>query len=297
MRISCVLVLGAVLSLHASVIAAQAATQERRAAPAEVAADPSVLLMPFQAIGDAGVMPWLGQAIQQNVLNELSRGTGLDPVVPPKDTAAVSDADSARKAADAQKARFVLYGSFHAAGRDLRITGQILDVKSNRHIGGVKATGSTRDLFLLEDTIASQARRILLAAVPAAAPAAPAPADEAVARADDDLPDPGEFPWDKDRYTIQDAREQLILDRYNFTASYDRWRYYPDHYGFYSGYGLYGYYPWYSGFNWRQHRHHHHHKHGTTFGRYRGGLTFFPGGIARGRLRAIPGGVINVGYW
>jgi TolB-like protein len=296
MRITCALLLSAAMAWTSAARAADPAAPQR-AAPAEAAADHSVLLLPFQPIGDADVMPWLGQAIQQNVVNELSRGTGLAPLMPPKDAPAAADADAARKAADAQGARFVLYGAFHAAGRDLRITGQVLDVKAGKHVGGVKATGSTRELFLLEDTIATQARRILLAQVPAAAPPGP-PAADPVARANDDVPAPGEFPWDKDRYAIQDARDQLVLDRYNYTASYDRWRYYPNDYGFYGGYGYYGYYPWFIGHHFRHRRHHHHHhRHGTTFGRYRGGLTYFPGGVAVGRLRAIPGGVINVGHW
>lgn len=117
-----------------------------------------VLLLPFEAVGPDGPA-WIGAAVQQNLLAELSRGTGRE-VVMSKGPGA-TDPAKALAAGRQAGAEFVVYGSFQLNGSDLRITGQILDVISGAPTAGLKATGSMRDLFALEDTIAQQARRAL----------------------------------------------------------------------------------------------------------------------------------------
>ncbi len=131
----------------------------------------TVLIMPFAPLGDASRIAWVGQAVQQNMANELSRMRSMK-VVPAAQAPAQNDAKSVRKAAAEAGAAYVVFGSFQIVEPDLRITGELLDVRTGQSLAGLKATGALRDLFDMEDTLAAQVRRTLTASQ--AAPAGPA---------------------------------------------------------------------------------------------------------------------------
>jgi hypothetical protein len=59
-------------------------------------------------------------------------------------------------------AEYVVFGSYQTLENELRLTGSILDVKSGKIIGGLKATGAVRDLFGLQDQMAEQMKRQLM---------------------------------------------------------------------------------------------------------------------------------------
>src|SRR5688572_18161032 len=134
------------------VVAAAGVARAGADAPGGVAGDKRVLLLPFLQTGEVGegqaVGPWVGRAIQQNMLNELSRAGGFD-VVLVKEGGGVDDPESARKAAADRGARFVVFGSFQSMAGMMRVTGQVLDTRSNAYAGTMKATGTQRDLFLI----------------------------------------------------------------------------------------------------------------------------------------------------
>jgi hypothetical protein len=67
----------------------------------------------------------------------------------------VAEAVNAGKHADV---RYVIFGSYQRIEPTLRITGQIVDVPSGKVVAGLKATGSDRDLFDMQDTLAFQAK-------------------------------------------------------------------------------------------------------------------------------------------
>lgn len=274
-------------------IAAHAAEDQPRPEPAP--GQVSVLLSPFVPLGE-GSIAWMGPAIQQNILNDLSRQQMLHAATIAKDQPAPADAPAAVKAAKAAGARYALYGTIQLAEGNLRVMGQIVDSDTGKHVGAIKATGTTRDLFLIEDTLADQARRLLLAQVPPPpAPVQPAPVQAqgnqpqviiiqmpAPQAAPQPAPEPVlpiVFPWNRDQGDIQAARRRLVLDD-EFDAALDRrLQYYnTGYYGSYFG-GYYGYWPSY----WRSGYHCH-----------RPRVTPFPGGVVRGSFRPIPGGIINV---
>ena len=131
-----------------------------------------VLLLPFAAVGETGGAEWIGQAVQQSLLSDLSRVKTLQPLVPGTAIKGAMDLEGVRQAGKAAGADYVVYGSYQLGEVALRITGQVLDVNSGRFVGGVKATGSVRELFEMEDAIAEQTKRILSKQVWAAEAAA-----------------------------------------------------------------------------------------------------------------------------
>ncbi|HEV8605576.1 MAG TPA: hypothetical protein VGQ99_09435 [Tepidisphaeraceae bacterium] len=234
-------------------------------APTEI----TIFLSPLRPIGDDGKSAWISQAFQQNLLNDLARLQQVRPLPP---TNPVTDLESAIKAAKSAGATHLFEGSYQLADPGIRITAQILDLRTNQYIGAAKATGPLRDLFALEDSITDQVKRIALAQVRLQAPPiAPQPALPPLAIRPDG---PVQFPWDRDKPFIEEVRRQTLLDA-EYEASNYRTTY------TYGGYGYYGYGGYYR--PWRY------------YGGY-GGLTFFPGGVIRGRAVFFPGGVINVGW-
>src|SRR5688572_32843857 len=91
---------------------------QQPAAPGEVV----LMIAPVRAIGDDGKSAWISQAVQQNLLNDLSRLQSVRPILPKEP---VADLESAIKAAKAQNATHLFEGSFQLGDPGIRITGQI----------------------------------------------------------------------------------------------------------------------------------------------------------------------------
>ena len=128
---------------------------------AEPPAGPAdVLLLPFAPVNQADA--WIGQAVQQNLLNELGRTPLISPVTPATQPAQpIADLAGARKAAESANSAYVVFGSYQVNDAALRLTAQVLETRSGRIVGSGKATGPMRDLFALEDELAGQVRGVL----------------------------------------------------------------------------------------------------------------------------------------
>jgi TolB-like protein len=164
---------GILASMFLLVIGSAAVAQEK------------VLVLPFEAVGpEQGQKGWVARALQQNLMAELSRAGSVKPA---SATAAAGDQEAAIRAGEAAGAKYVVFGTYQSVESDLRITGQVVDVSTKQAIAGLKATGTLRDLFGLEDTIAAQVKKALPGA--AMLPAAPAAAGEMLVQ-----PRPAEAP-------------------------------------------------------------------------------------------------------
>jgi TolB-like protein len=151
--------------------------------PATVAHEQTVLLLPFDAVGTAD-MDWIAKAVQKDLLAELSRAHAIQPILPQAAPSEEVTPEQALALGRQAGATYVIFGSYQILNQELRITGQVLDVRTGEYQGSLKATGAMRDLFALEDDLARQARQILpqpprMAQANPPAPAAP-PAPPAV---------------------------------------------------------------------------------------------------------------------
>lgn len=110
------------------------------------AADEGVAVTRFEPLVPNQAHQWIGQAIQQNLVLELGRDR----------VQAMAVENPAQVAA-----AYVVVGSYQVVEEGLRITGQVRHGETGKVVGGLKATGTMRDLFALEDEIAEQTKRIL----------------------------------------------------------------------------------------------------------------------------------------
>jgi TolB-like protein len=130
------------------------------AAPAAIPAGGKVVILPFEPIGDTQNRDWIGRAIQQNLAAEVARLGGWFPISAPAPGGPI-DTAAARKAAVANGADLVVFGSFTLVGDMIQFNGQVLAANSDQALAGIKINGNFRDLFALEDELSAQLHRAL----------------------------------------------------------------------------------------------------------------------------------------
>lgn len=169
---------------------APAAAAETSATPS--AADARVLVLPFTPAAGTN-FAWVGRAVQQDLVADLSRSTRT-AVDAPANVQPAADAAGAVAQGRQAGASIVVFGQFQSAGPSMRLTGQVLDVTTGRPVGGLTATGPADDLFPLEDQVAWQ----VLHALPAGWVTTPLPPQPAAggAPASDTLATPAPLPGD-----------------------------------------------------------------------------------------------------
>ena len=124
---------------------------------------PRVLVLPFTELSEEPKREWVGKAMQQSLIAELTRSNMVAVVTPPANAPVANDAAAAAQLARDQHAPLAIIGSYQLVGEELRVTGQMIESINGEHIAAIKATGSLRDLFGIEDIIGGQVRRDLQA--------------------------------------------------------------------------------------------------------------------------------------
>jgi TolB-like protein len=243
-----------------------------------------VLLIPFDSVGPSD-KEWVAKALQQNLLAELSRNKSVQATTAERST---SNLETALRVAGEAKADYVVFGSYQAVDGDLRMTGQVIDVNTKQAVAGLKSTGAQRDLFGMEDVIASQVKRALPQPVAEAQPEMlkqPLPPPPAVE------PTGPVAMGERARQLEEDMNR--AIDRIRYSPYYGADDYYgPDNYvysGFYSPF-----YPIYYNPVYRSGFHHHRPNGGGNgfHGSFHGGN--FSGGVSIGGGRTV-GNYANFG--
>jgi len=133
----------------------------RAVAPAPaVSPGDTIVIFPFEVLGDAQRRDWVSRAVQDNLGIEAARLGGVFPIAAPAPAEEI-DTAAARDAAKALNGDLVIFGACEFAGPDVRITGEIVNVKTGLALAGLKASGDFRDLFALEDVLTAQMGRAL----------------------------------------------------------------------------------------------------------------------------------------
>lgn len=225
----------------AATLAAAPATQPAAQAEGPV---PDVLVLAFDEIDANPVQDWIGSGVQQSLVADLSQ---LKTLQTSSGAGRTADLQRAVETGRRAGAAYVILGSYQVVEPQLRISGQVVDVTTGRVIGGLKATGTVRDLFALQDTLGTQAKRILNEQFtpPPQGPAQPAQAEPAstaatsvvvnvqTASSEGDAEPTGFYPGS----SLQRAVRRGSVDSYRRT--YDNRSYYgtsfSDYWGFPSG--------------------------------------------------------------
>jgi TolB-like protein len=150
--------------LIASLPQAGAGGADVSAPPAGERATPAttrVLILPFESlsgdpVGDAAPVP----ALARGLADDLSAGPSITSTHGEK---VAPDAEAAIGLGKADGAQFVVWGTTQTVGDRVRVAGQVLDVGSGKAAGRFKLTGTVDGWFELQDAVAEQVRRRVLA--------------------------------------------------------------------------------------------------------------------------------------
>ncbi len=210
--------------------AAPSGSVQPPAPPAEGRPAPKVQVFPFEPVGDAGQLDWVGKGLQASLQSDVSHTGAMLLMAPGAPAAGFNLAAIARS----NGADLAVTGTYQVQGSDVRADGHLIDVATGQQVGGFSGRAPAANVFQLEDALGQQLQRLLPLDRPAmAAPgsvrpdgtayAQPAPAAPATVTVLDD-PTPS--------YT-----EPAVVNNSYYTAPTTGYSY-PD--SFYGGYG-YGY--------------------------------------------------------
>lgn len=112
----------------------------------------SLVVLPFADPGGDPAQDYFAEAITEELTTALARVKWFHVVAP--DAAFARPAADVREVGRALGVRYVLEGSVRRAGGRLRITGQLLEAATGRHIWVDRFEGAAEDVFALQDAVA-----------------------------------------------------------------------------------------------------------------------------------------------
>jgi len=210
-------------------------------------ADMKVLVLPFAPV-QPGEMLWIARAVQQSISADLSRPTTGQPLQALTDGTAADTTAEAIELGKNANARFVVFGSYQVIDPNLKITGQVIEVSTGRVIGGLKSTGSVRELFDMQDRLAFQARWALGMNQLAEKKLAPVPVPRPTIQPNGPILT-GADRYDGSNLSYAVAENKSLIDRYDAAGTSYRNQYYDSSY--YPMYPMYSYgysYGYYGGY-------------------------------------------------
>ena len=129
---------------------------------------PSIAVLPFQNIGGDPEQEYFAGGIVEDIITGLSRTKWLFVIARNSSFTYKGRAVDVRQVARELGVRYVLEGSVRKAAARLRITGQLIDTTSDRHIWADRFDGSIEEVFELQDQVTA---RVVAAIEPALAAA------------------------------------------------------------------------------------------------------------------------------
>ncbi len=133
------------------------------AAPAAAAAEtmsapdrPSIAVLPFTYFGDNPEQDYLADGITEDVITALARLRWLFVIARNSSFVYKGRAVDVRQVSRELGVRYVLEGSVRTAGGRIRITSQLIDAESGKHIWAEKYDRELRDVFAVLDEITEQ---------------------------------------------------------------------------------------------------------------------------------------------
>ncbi|NMJ42790.1 hypothetical protein GWK16_16195 [Roseomonas sp. JC162] len=120
---------------------------------AEEDSAPSIAVLPFTFMGDAPGQDWLADGITEDITTDLARLRWLFVIARNSTFAFKGRAVDVRDVARDLGVRYVLEGSVRVAGGRIRVTGQLVDAGTGRHIWAERYDRELSDIFAVQDEI------------------------------------------------------------------------------------------------------------------------------------------------
>jgi adenylate cyclase len=136
-------------------MAEAAAEQARNEAPAAGISENSIAVLPFADMSPAADQQYFSDGIAEELLNALVRVDGLKVASRTSSFAFRGDEQNLPDIAEALKVNHILEGSVRRAGNRVRITAQLIDARSDRHLWSETYDRDLDDVLAIQDEIAN----------------------------------------------------------------------------------------------------------------------------------------------
>ena len=161
-RLGYAVVIG-VLLISAGAMAIWHRTQDAPIKPVEVASvenmayplpdKPSIAILPFKNYSDDPKLNFFASGLTEDLTAALSKAPGLFVIARNSAATYKGKPVDVKQVAEEQGVQYVLEGSIQKAGEKLRITAQLIDALSGRHLWANRFDRQARDIFNLQDEI------------------------------------------------------------------------------------------------------------------------------------------------
>lgn len=123
------------------------------APPGDEGAAPSIAVLPFTFMGDGSGQDWLADGIAEDITTDLARLRWLFVIARNSTFTYKGRAVDVREVARDLGVRYVLEGSVRLASGRVRVTGQLVDAGTGRHIWAERYDREMSDIFAVQDEI------------------------------------------------------------------------------------------------------------------------------------------------
>jgi adenylate cyclase len=137
------------------VLGAGAAAPEARAAGAQRQAKPSIIVLPFANMSGAAEQEFFADGLTEDILTDLSRFRELFVISRNTSFKYKGQAVDVKKVARELGVQYVIEGSVRRAANRVRVTVQLIDAESDRHVWAERYDRDLEDIFAIQDEITS----------------------------------------------------------------------------------------------------------------------------------------------
>jgi adenylate cyclase len=135
--------------------AAGASQMAAASSPPALPDKPSIAALPFQNMSGDSEQEYFADGMVEDIITALSRFKSLFVIARNSSFAYKGKAIDIRNVGRELGVRYVLEGSVRKAGNKVRITAQLIEAASNRHLWADKFDGGLEDVFDLQDKVTS----------------------------------------------------------------------------------------------------------------------------------------------
>jgi TolB-like protein/class 3 adenylate cyclase len=135
---------------------AQQPALDDQSKPRVVPNKPSIAVLPFQNISGDPEQEYFADGVVEDIITQLSHFKSLFVIARNSTFTYKGKAVDIKQVGEELGVRYVLEGSVRKAGSRLRITGQLIEAQTNRHLWADKFDGALEDVFDLQDRITTR---------------------------------------------------------------------------------------------------------------------------------------------
>lgn len=139
------------------------------AAASAGAAKPSIIVLPFTNMSGDPEQEFFADGLTEDILTDLSRFHGLLVISRNTSFKYKGKAVDVRKVAQELGVQYVVEGSVRKAGKRVRVTVQLIDAESDRHLWAERYDRDLEDVFAIQDEVTNAIVAVLPGRVEAAA--------------------------------------------------------------------------------------------------------------------------------